>query len=202
MSLIRPSIPWPFLLLALLYYSALHAPNAAAANWFKLRGTEPGNTPHAVKFFGFIQPTYTREYNDRISGAVGALAGNTVAGTTGPNANGKQQVPGTIPPDREHYSDFYLRRARLGARGTMLPVSKDIDYFFMAEFADNGVNRDDRFARVLDASITFNQLSRGKDANGLANLGARFRAGQFLFSETSEALSHSTPARRVHVFMP
>ena len=52
-----------------------------AANWFKLRGTEPGDTPHAVKFFGFVQPTYVREYNDRISGAVGALAGHTVAGT-------------------------------------------------------------------------------------------------------------------------
>ena len=50
--------------------------------------------------------------------------------------------------------------------------------------------------------MTFNWLSRGKDANGLDNLGARFRIGQFLFSETSEALSHSTPGRRVHVFMP
>ena len=72
---------------------ALLVQPAMAANWFKLRGTEPGNVPHAVKFFGFIQPTYVREYNDRISGAVGALAGNTVAGTTGPDANGKQQVP-------------------------------------------------------------------------------------------------------------
>ena len=125
---------WPVYLL--LVSVLLYAQQANAANWFKLRGTEPGNTPHAVKFFGFIQPTYTREYNDRISGAVGALAGNTVAGTTGPNANGKQQVPGTIPPDREHYSDFYLRRARLGARGTILPFSRDIDYFFMTEFAD------------------------------------------------------------------
>ncbi|MEN8206571.1 MAG: hypothetical protein ABFS24_11230 [Pseudomonadota bacterium] len=202
MSLTRPSIPWPFLLLAFFYYSAIHAPNAAAANWFKLRGTEPGKPPHAVKFFGFIQPTYIKEYNDRISGAVGALAGNTVAGTTGPDANGEKQVPGTIPPERKHYSDFIFRRARLGARGTLLPVSDNIDYFFMAEFANNGVNRDKQFGRVLDASMTFNWLSRGKDAEGLDNLGARFRIGQFLFSETSEALSHSTPGRRVHVFMP
>jgi hypothetical protein len=183
-------------------FGALSAQPALAANWFKLRGTEPGDTPHAVKFFGFIQPTYVREYNDRISGAVGALAGNTVAGTTGPDANGKQQVPGTIAPDREHYSDFYLRRARLGARGTVLPLSEDIDYFLMAELGDNGVTRDDQTARLLDASMTFSQLSRGADENGLANLGVRFRLGQFLFSETSEALSHSTPARRVHVFMP
>lgn len=183
-------------------FGALSGQPAMAANWFKLRGTEPGDTPHAVKFFGFIQPTYVREYNDRISGAIGALAGNTVAGTTGPDANGKQQIPGTIPPDREHYSDLYLRRARLGARGTVLPVSEDIDYFLMAELGDNGVTRDDQTARLLDASMTFNQLSRGVDENGLANLGARLRLGQFLFSETSEALSHSSPARRVHVFMP
>ena len=191
-----------FLLLGLLNGSTLYYESAVAANWFKLRGTEPGKTPHTIKLFGFVQPTYNREYNDRISGAVGALAGNTVAGTTGPNANGQKQIPGTIAPDRKRYRDSYLRRARLGARGTLLPVSDNIDYFFMTEFADNGVNRDNRFVRVLDASVTFNHLSRGKDDGGLANLGARFRAGQFLFSETSEALSHSTPARRVHVFMP
>lgn len=132
-------------------FGALSGQPAMAANWFKLRGTEPGDTAHAVIFFGFIQPTYVREYNDRISAAIGALAGNTVAGTTGPDANGKQQIPGTIPPDREHYSDLYLRRARLGARGTVLPVSEDIDYFLMAELGDNGVTRDDQTARLLDA---------------------------------------------------
>ena len=131
------------ILLVIAFIGALFVQPAMAANWFKLRGTEPGDTPHAVKFFGFIQPTYVREYNDRISGAIGALAGNTVAGTTGPDANGKQQIPGTIPPDREHYKDLYLRRARLGARGTVLPVSEDIDYFLMAELGDNGVTRDD-----------------------------------------------------------
>jgi hypothetical protein len=190
------------LLLALSTGSVLHTPHATAANWFKLRGAEPDNTSHAIEFFGFIQPTYIKEYNDRISGAVGALAGNTVAGTTGPDANGEKQIPGTIPPERKYYSDFIFQRARLGARGTLLPVSNDIDYFFMAEFADNGVNRDQQFASVLDASMTFNQLSRGKDKSGLNNLGVRIRVGQFLFSETSEALSHSTPGRRVHIYMP
>ena len=100
-----------------------------AANWFKLRGTEPGATPHTIKLFGFAQPTYVKEYNDPIKGAVGPLAGDTVAGNTGPNVNGDRQVPGTIAPDRKRDSDFFLRRARLGARGTLLPVSKDVDYF-------------------------------------------------------------------------
>ena len=53
----------------LLMYVLFYAQQANAANWFKLRGTEPGDIPHAVKFFGFIQPTYIKEYNDRISGA-------------------------------------------------------------------------------------------------------------------------------------
>ena len=182
--------------------SVLHTPETIAANWFKLRGTEPGNTPHTIKLFGFAQPTYVKEYNDPIKGAVGPLAGDTVAGNTGPNVNGDRQVPGTIAPDRNRDSDFFLRRARLGARGTLLPVSKDVDYFVMAEMGDNGVTRDDNLIRLLDASVTLNHFSRGKDEQGFANLGARVRAGQFLFSHTSEALSHSTPGRRVHVFMP
>ncbi len=95
-----------------------------AANWFKLRGTEPGATPHTIKLFGFVQPTYVEEFNDPITGAVGPLAGGTVAGNTGPNVNGDRQVPGTIAPDRIRDSDLFLRRARLGARGTLLPVSK------------------------------------------------------------------------------
>ena len=41
-----------------------------------------------------------------------------------------------------------------------------------------------------------------EDDDGLANLGTRLRMGQFLFSQTSQALSQSTPGRRVHVFMP
>jgi len=78
-----------------------------------------------------------------------------LAGTTGADANGKQQVPGTIPPDREHYRDLNLRRTRLGVRGTVLPLSKDIDYFFMTELGDNGVTCDDQAAGLLDALMTF-----------------------------------------------
>ncbi|MEN8106832.1 MAG: hypothetical protein ABFS22_02370 [Pseudomonadota bacterium] len=180
------------------------SPDAIAANWFKLRGTQPDENKPTIRAFGFVQPTYIEEYNNNISGAVGVLAGAThpIAGTTGPDINGDKQVPGTIAPDRKRDSDFFLRRARLGARGTLNPVSKDIDYFLLTEWGDNGVTRDGNTVRLLDASASFNQLSRGRDESGLDNLGVRLRLGQFLFSQTSEALSHSTPTRRVHVFMP
>jgi len=84
----------------------------------------------------------------------------------------------------------------------MIPVSNDIDYFILTEWGRNGVTRGGGAAHLLDSSITFNQLSRGQDDDGLSNLGVRIRMGQFLFSQTSEALSHSTPGRRVHIYMP
>jgi len=165
---------------------------AQAANWFKLRGTEPGGTAHTLQVWGFLQPQFVKDYSDDIEGAVGQLA----------PANGTKPIPGTIPPDRTSQQSFYMRRARIGIRGTMVPVSNDIDYFILTEWGQNGVTRDGGAAHLLDASITFNQLSRGVDDDGLVNAGVRIRMGQFLFSQTSEALSHSTPGRRVHIFMP
>lgn len=165
---------------------------AQAANWFKLRGTEPGGTAHTLQMWGFLQPQFVKDYSDDIEGAVGGLA----------VANGTKPVPGTIPPDRTSQQSFYMRRARIGIRGTMIPVSNDIDYFILTEWGQNGVTRDGGAAHLLDASVTFNQLSRGVDDDGLVNAGVRIRMGQFLFSQTSEALSHSTPGRRVHIFMP
>ena len=125
---------------------------------------------------------------------------NGPAGTR--SINGDNSVQGTIPPDRTSQKSFFLRRARIGIRGTMVPVNNDIDYFILTEFGQNGVTRSNGGGQLLDASVTFNQFSRGLDDDGLNNLGARIRVGQFLFSQTSEALSHSTPGRRVHIFMP
>ena len=171
---------------------ALAVMPAEGANWFKLRGTQPGKAPPTLRVFGFVQPTYVNDRSDDIEGAVGALA----------SRNGTRQVPGTIPPDRKERRDLFLRRARLGARGKLNPVSPDIDYFVLTEWGHNGVTRGGETVQLLDASMTFSQLSRGVDSRGLQNLGVRLRAGQFLFSQTSEALSHSTPGRRIHVFMP
>lgn len=170
--------------------------DAMAANWFKLRGTEPGGIAHTLQMWGFLQPTYANDFSDEIDIPVGV----------GPpplqGLNGEDITPGTIPPDRSSDESFFMRRARFGIRGTMIPISNDIDYFFLTEWGENGITRGGGAAHLLDASVTFNQLSRGMDDDGLANLGARFRVGQFLFSQTSESLSHSTPGRRVHIFMP
>ena len=171
---------------------AVGTTSSEAANWFKLRGTEPGGIAHTLQVWGFLQPTFTQDQSDDIEGAIGGLAG----------ANGTKPVPGTIPPDRTSQESFYMRRARIGIRGTMVPISNDIDYFILTEWGQNGITRSSGAAHLLDASVTFNQLSRGLDDDGLHKLGVRFRVGQFLFSQTSEALSHSTPGRRVHIYMP
>jgi hypothetical protein len=171
---------------------AMGTTTSQAANWFKLRGTEPGGISHTLQVWGFLQPTYAYDFSDPIEGAVGGFA----------SVNGDDQVPGTLPSERTSQQSFYMRRARIGIRGTMIPISNDIDYFLLTEWGQNGITRTDGGAKLLDASVTFNQLSRGIDDDGLQNLGARLRIGQFLFSQTSQALSQSTPGRRVHIFMP
>lgn len=174
-----------------------------AANWFKLRGTEPGGTAHTLQMWGFLQPRYVTDQSDPID-----LTGTGAPAWAGPQLNGTLVTPTTIPRERNAQDSFYLRRARIGIRGTMLPINNDIDYFILTEWGQNGVTSGgqnnssigDGGAQLLDASVTLNHLSRGLDDNGLHNLGARFRVGQFLFSQTSQSLSHSTPGRRVHMF--
>jgi len=169
------------------------AGSANAANWHKLIGTEPGGTAHTLQVWGFLQPTFEKDYSDPIKGGVGGF-GNA--------ANGTLPVPGTLPPDRTAQSTFYMRRARLGIRGTMLPINNDIDYFILTEMGQNGVTRQDGGVHLLDASLTFNQFSRGLDDNGLANLGARIRVGQFIQSATSQSFTQSTPGHRIHIWFP
>ncbi len=179
-------------LLAAFVAPLLLSSGAEAANWFKLRGTEPGGTAHTLQVWGFLQPTFVKDTSDDIEGGLGGF---------GKAVNGTKPVPGTIAPDRTSQQSFFMRRARIGIRGTMIPVSNDIDYFILTEWGQMGVTRAGGAAHLLDASVTFNQLSRGQDDDGLQNLGVRVRMGQFLFSQTSESLSHSTPGRRVHIFM-
>lgn len=163
-----------------------------AANWFKMRGTEPGGTAHTLQVWGFLQPQYVSDRSGKIKPFTGGP--QPLIGTTA--------VPATIAPNRKEQRSFYMRRARFGIRGTMLPISNDVDYFLLIECGQNGTNFPDHDCAALDTSVTFNQLSQGKTEDGLHKLGARIRIGQFLFSQTSEALSHSTPGRRVHIFMP
>jgi len=191
-NLIKKSSASALIIFLVLIICSVFSSSVFAANWFKLRGTEPGGTAHTLQVWGFLQPTFAHDFSDEIEGAIKAA---------GP-VNGKLPVPGTLPPARQTQDSFFLRRARLGIRGTMIPTGNDVDYFFLTEWGQNGTNLPDHDAVVLDASVTFNQLSRGKDDDGLHNLGGRVRVGQFLFSQTSEALSHSTPGRRVHIWMP
>lgn len=183
----------------------LTATNTQAANWFKLRGTEPGGTSHTLQVWGFLQPRYVNDTSDEISGIPATLPNGAPAPVP---LNGTVPTAGTLPRERTAQDGFYLRRARIGIRGTMLPINNDIDYFILTEWGQNGVTSGGQNSspgsgpQLLDASVTLNHLSRGQDDNGLHNMGARIRVGQFLFSQTSESLSHSTPGRRVHMFFP
>lgn len=185
---------FPATAIIIIYFAGIFglSTSAEAANWFKLRGTEPGGAVRTLQVWGFLQPTYASDSSNSILGAVGGAA----------PLNGTESVPGTLPPDRLDSQGFFMRRARIGIRGTMLPINNDIDYFVLTEFGENGITRNGGAGQLLDASVTFNQLSRGVDDDGLQNLGGRIRIGQFLFSQASESLSHSTPGRRIHVFMP
>ncbi len=184
----------------------LASSNTFAANWFKLRGTEPGGTAHTLQMWGFLQPRFVEDKTGAINFDTSALGGG--AAITANALQGKTSTAGTIPRERNSQKSFYMRRARIGIRGTMLPINNDIDYFILTEWGQNGVTSGgqnnssfgDGGAQLLDASVTLNHLSRGLDDSGLQNLGARFRMGQFLFSQTSESLAQSTPGRRVHMF--
>jgi len=192
-NLIKKPSTSALLIFVVLIICSVFSSSVFAANWFKLRGTEPGGTAHTLQVWGFLQPTFAHDYSEPIN--------NTAVKAAAP-LSGTLPVPGTLPPTRQQQDSFFLRRARLGIRGTMIPTSNAVDYFFLTEWGQNGTTLPDHDAVVLDASMTFNQMSRGRDDEGLHNLGARVRVGQFLFSQTSEALSHSTPGRRVHIWMP
>jgi len=69
---------------------AVGTTNTESANWFKLRGTEPGGIAHTLQVWGFLQPTFADDFSHDIKGGIGGFAA----------ANGDKQLPGTIPPDR------------------------------------------------------------------------------------------------------
>ncbi len=156
---------------ACLANAALAAP-AHAANWLMLQGTENPKAP-AYKLWGFIQPSWTQNYGDAMQGLV-----NPPNGANSAN-NGKYVANNLVAPELEKRSQMHLRRARAGVRGR---ITDDINYFFLAEFANNNITFDpfgDR-ARVVgltDVSVTFNQIK-----------GARVRAGLFKNPGSEELL--------------
>jgi hypothetical protein len=132
---------------------------ASAANWLMLQGTENPKAPDH-RIVGFIQPAYTKNLADPMTGLVGPLKGN----------NGKVVAQNLVPPKLDDRSAFHVKRARFGMRGKL---GDEFNYFVFGEVAPNNMTYDpfgDRARAVaLDHfSITANQIP-----------GARVRAGLF-----------------------
>ncbi len=142
-----------------------------AANWLMLQGTEPDGQSERAKVWGFIQPEYQTTDGTKLP--------------TGPS-KGQNSVFNVIGPDNKTDSTFNIRRARIGIRGTGFPLDSKVNYFFLAEFGNNGITRPGGgggSAKVTDASITLNHIK-----------GARIRVGQFKTPGAEEGL------QAIHVF--
>jgi hypothetical protein len=128
---------------------------AFAADWLSLQGTEPAGAAARAKIWGFVQPQYTDMDGTKVK--------------AGP-WSGQNAVFNTIPPDLDTESGFHIRRARLGVRGTGFPLDSNVNYFLLAEFANNGITASEGGSvKVTDASITLNHLKKY----------TRLRFGQF-----------------------
>jgi hypothetical protein len=128
---------------------------AEATNWLMLQGTEPTSTAGRAKVWGFLQPTYQKDRSDIPEGKF-----------TGPE-------PTRIGPNLESQEQMQLYRARIGVRGTGMPIDPKVNYFIMIEGGSNGATDGGRFGhktpvRLMDASITLNHIP-----------GARIRTGLF-----------------------
>lgn len=126
------------------------ATTANAVNWLMLQGTERDGQAPRAKVWGFIQPTYQKD----------------TSSITAPE-------PTRIGPNLEKQSQFQLQRARIGVRGLGLPLDSNINYFFLAEFGQNGITDGGIYGqkqsvKLTDASVTFNHIK-----------GARIRTGLF-----------------------
>ena len=152
-----------------------------AANWLMLQGTEHPLAP-AHKFWGFIQPSYTYDSSDKLSG---------LTDSPGPpdfsTNNGERLAISSVSPWFDDNERLHVRRARFGARGLFTgplrnPFTAKMNYFTLFEVAPNLLTYDpfgDRARAVaLDhLSVTFNHVP-----------GARLRAGLFKTPGPEEAL--------------
>ena len=142
---------------------------AQAANWLMLQGTEKPNAAPRAKVWGFIQPEY--QYTKGTELEAGPWAGT-------------KAVFNQVRPDLKASSGFNVIRARVGVRGQPLPLDANVNYFFLAEFGNNGITRQGGgSAKITDASITLSHIP-----------GARIRVGQFKTPGAEEGL------QAIHVF--
>ncbi len=142
-----------------------------AANWLMLQGTERSSAVGRAKLWGFLQPTYMTTSGSTV--AAGAWKGNPAQfNQMGPNLTTNK--------------GFEIRRARIGVRGQGFPLDPKVNYFFLAEFGNNGITSlggGDGSAKIDHASVTLNHIP-----------GARIRAGLFKVPMSEEMLM------AIHVF--
>ena len=145
--------------------------SAYSANWLMLQGTEAakqGQSPRA-HVWGFIQAQYQYDNSDP---------------STVPNPAGGYVPPKLIGPNLDSQNQFNVNRARIGVRGTGLPLDSKVNYFILAEFGNNGITAPGGYNPALtDASITLNHIP-----------GARVRSGMFKYPGAEEGL------QAIHVF--
>jgi len=142
-----------------------------SANWLALQGTEPDGQSARARVWGFVQPEYQSMSGSKVE--AGAWKGS-------------EAVFNQIGPDLKTSSSFNIRRARIGVRGTGFPLDNKVNYFFLAEFGNNGITRPgggSGSAKVTDASVTLSHIP-----------GARIRVGQFKTPGAEEGL------QAIHVF--
>jgi hypothetical protein len=120
---------------------------AEASNWLMLQGTEPEAAMGRAKVWGFLQPTYQKDQSD--------TGGDKYAGPE----------PTRIGPNLEDQEQFQLFRARIGVRGTGMPLDPNINYFIMIEGGSNAATDGGRYGqrtpvRLMDASVTINNFKK------------------------------------------
>lgn len=142
-----------------------------AANWLMLQGTEPSSASGRAKVWGFLQPTYT------------SMKGTEVQ--AGP-WKGRPAQFNLLNPNLTTNKGFEIRRARVGVRGQGFPLDPKVNYFFLAEFGNNGITSlggGGGSAMIDHASVTLNHIP-----------GARIRVGLFKVPMSEEML------QAIHVF--
>lgn len=153
------------LLIAAAIISGMAASTAHAANWLMLQGTEPAGAAARAKVWGFVQAQYQKDDSD-------------------PNGAGGYIPPKLIGPNLDSQSAFNVNRARIGVRGTGMPLDSNVNYFILGEFGNNGITAPGGYnAALTDASITLNHIK-----------GARIRMGMFKTPGAEEGL------QAIHVF--
>lgn len=141
---------------------------AQAANWLALQGTEPAGSSDRARLWGFIQPQWSYTENTKLK--------------AGPFAD-QNAVFNQIGPDRDSSNAFQIRRARVGIRGTNLPIDSKTNYFLLVEAGHNAITEFESSVALTDASVTLNHIPH-----------ARVRIGQFKYPGSEEGL------QAIHVF--